>query len=132
MLERLCDTAKEELRLGLVTPAIARQLTRLPMGNQADALHTTREASLTSTELSQVVDLLLANSSGFNLPHSPSRNHQITPHPATNHATTGQKWPPKWLNSRPPSIARSAEGRFVTTERLFCIAISHRGHWHQT
>lgn len=62
MLERLCDTAKEELRLGLVTPAIARQLTRLPMGNQAEALHATREASLTSTELSQVVDLLLASS----------------------------------------------------------------------
>jgi hypothetical protein len=62
MLERLCDEAREELRLGLLSPAIARQLTRLPMGNQSGALHTSREASLTSTELSGVVDLLLASS----------------------------------------------------------------------
>jgi ParB-like nuclease domain len=62
MLERLCSAAQVELRLGLLTPAIARQLTRLPMGNQAATLTTTREASLTSTELSGVVDLLLASS----------------------------------------------------------------------
>ncbi|NJN52326.1 MAG: IS21 family transposase [Gammaproteobacteria bacterium] len=30
VLERLCDAAREELRLGLLTPALARQLTRLP------------------------------------------------------------------------------------------------------
>lgn len=62
MIERLCSSAQEELRLGLLSPALARQLTRLPMGNQAAALTTTREASLTSTELSGVVDLLLASS----------------------------------------------------------------------
>ncbi len=61
MLERLCDAAREELRLGLMTPAIARQLTRLPMGNQAEAQRSSRDASLTSTELSGVVDLLLAS-----------------------------------------------------------------------
>jgi len=62
MLERLCEAAREELRLGLLTPALARQLTRLPMGNQADALQTAREATLTCTELSGVVDLLLSSS----------------------------------------------------------------------
>jgi hypothetical protein len=62
MLERLCEAAREELRLGLLTPAMARQLTRLPRGNQAEALKTAREASLTSRELSGVVDLLLASS----------------------------------------------------------------------
>lgn len=62
MLERLCEAAQEELRLGLLPPAMARQLTRLPMGNQPAALNTCREASLTSTELSGVVDLLLASS----------------------------------------------------------------------
>jgi ParB-like chromosome segregation protein Spo0J len=62
MLERLCEAAREELRLGLLSPAMARQLTRLPMGNQAAALQTCREASLTSTELSGVVGLLLASS----------------------------------------------------------------------
>ena len=62
MLERLCDAAREELRLGLLTPAVARQLTRLPRGNQSGALQAAREASLTSRELSGVVDLLLASS----------------------------------------------------------------------
>lgn len=62
MLERLCDPAREGLRLGLLTPAMARQLTRLPRGNQADALNTAREANLTSRELSGVVDLLLTSS----------------------------------------------------------------------
>lgn len=62
MLERLCEPACEELRLGLLTPAMARQLTRLPRGNQAEALATAREATLTSRELSGVVDLLLASS----------------------------------------------------------------------
>lgn len=62
MLERLCQRAKDELRLGLLMPAIARQLTRLPRGNQEAALQTAREASLTSRELAGVVDLLLASS----------------------------------------------------------------------
>jgi len=62
MLERLCEAARDELRLGLLTPSMARQLTRLPMGNQSEALKTARDASLTSTELSAVVDLLLASS----------------------------------------------------------------------
>jgi len=62
MWERLCEAAVEELRVGLLTPAMARQLTRLPRGNQAAALQTAREASLTSRELSGVVDLLLASS----------------------------------------------------------------------
>jgi len=62
LLERLCEEALSELRLGLLTPSLARQLTRLPMGNQAAALHSAREAALTSTELSGAVDLLLASS----------------------------------------------------------------------
>ncbi len=62
MLERLCEAARDELRLGLLTPAVARQLTRLPRGNQCAALQAARESSLTSRELSGVVDLLLASS----------------------------------------------------------------------
>jgi hypothetical protein len=62
MLEQLCESAKEELRLGVLSPAIARQLTRLPRGNQESALKTTRESSLTCRELAGVVDLLLASS----------------------------------------------------------------------
>lgn len=60
LLEKLCDDAREELKLGLLTPSLARQLTRLPAGNQAEALSAARRASLTSEEVRGVVDLLLA------------------------------------------------------------------------
>jgi hypothetical protein len=56
----LCDDAREELKLGLLTPSLARQLTRLPAGNQVEALSVSRRESLTSDELKGVVDLLLA------------------------------------------------------------------------
>jgi hypothetical protein len=60
LLEKLCDDAREELKLGLLTPSLARQLTRLPAGNQAEALSAARRESLTSEEVRGVVDLLLA------------------------------------------------------------------------
>jgi ParB-like chromosome segregation protein Spo0J len=62
LLEQLAPAVLDELRLGLLSVALARQLVRLPMGNQNDALTTAREASLTSVELRGVVDLLLASS----------------------------------------------------------------------
>jgi ParB-like chromosome segregation protein Spo0J len=58
LLERLCDAAQAELRLGLLSPGLARQLTRLPTGNQAAVLTTARRASLTMAEVQGVVDLL--------------------------------------------------------------------------
>ena len=63
LIERLTEVAQEELRLGLLSPSMARQLTRLPAGNQAEALAAAREASLNSQELAGVVGLLLASSS---------------------------------------------------------------------
>ena len=61
LIEQLAKGPSDELRLGLLTPTFARQLTRLPRGNQAAALQTTRESSLTCRELAGVVDLLLAS-----------------------------------------------------------------------
>jgi ParB-like chromosome segregation protein Spo0J len=58
LLERLCIEAKAELRLGLLPPTLARQLTRLPVGNQAPVLLAARRASLTTQEISGVIDLL--------------------------------------------------------------------------
>lgn len=57
-LERLADEVKAELRLGLVTPSLARQLTRLPVGNQAAVLTTVRREALTALEARGVIDLL--------------------------------------------------------------------------
>ena len=62
LIQRLCDSAREALRLGLLTPTQARHLTRLPRGNQNAALVTATQAALTSRELSDVVDLLCASS----------------------------------------------------------------------
>lgn len=61
LLEQLAEPARDELRLGLLSVSLARQLVRLPMGNQAEALQAVRQASLTSVELRGVVDLLLAS-----------------------------------------------------------------------
>jgi ParB/RepB/Spo0J family partition protein len=58
MLERLCAEAKEELRLGLVSPSLARQLIRLPAGNQPGVLLTVRREALTAEEVQGVVTLL--------------------------------------------------------------------------
>jgi len=62
LIEKLCNEARESLRLGLITPTQARHLTRLPRGNQNAAMQTATHAALTSRELSCMVDLLLASS----------------------------------------------------------------------
>jgi hypothetical protein len=58
LLERLSDEVKEDLRLGLLGPALARQLVRLPAGNQEAVLALTRRQTLTAHEVSGVIDLL--------------------------------------------------------------------------
>jgi len=58
LLERLGVEAQSELRLGLLSPGLARQLTRLPVGNQAAVLSAARRDSLTVVEVQGVVDLL--------------------------------------------------------------------------
>ncbi|MBW2726646.1 MAG: ParB N-terminal domain-containing protein [Deltaproteobacteria bacterium] len=61
LLEKLCEAARQDLQLGLLSPTMARQLVRLPEGNQAEALVAARRESLTSEELRGVVDLLSAS-----------------------------------------------------------------------
>jgi len=58
LLEKLSVAVKEDLRLGLVGPYLARELTRLPTGNQEALLALTRRESLTAQEVSGVIDLL--------------------------------------------------------------------------
>jgi hypothetical protein len=58
LLEKLSVEVKEDLRLGLVGPALARQLTRLPAGNQQAVLALTRRQTLTAQEVSGVIELL--------------------------------------------------------------------------
>lgn len=58
LLEKLSSEVKEDLRLGLLGPALARQLTRLPAGNQQAVLALTRREALTAQEVSGLIDLL--------------------------------------------------------------------------
>lgn len=58
LLERLGEAAQAELRLGLLSPGLARQLTRLPAGNQPAVLAAARRDGLTALEVQGVVDLL--------------------------------------------------------------------------
>jgi hypothetical protein len=61
MMEKLAPAAQEDLQLGLLSPTMARQLTRLPAGNQEEAFVSARTHSLTAAELRGVVELLLAS-----------------------------------------------------------------------
>jgi ParB-like chromosome segregation protein Spo0J len=60
LIEKLGDAAKEELRLGLLSTSSAREVARLPRGNQGAVLDLIRKDALTVRELVGVVDLLLA------------------------------------------------------------------------
>jgi ParB-like chromosome segregation protein Spo0J len=62
LLEKLCPQARQDLQLGLLSASAARQLLRLPHGNQVELLECLQRESLTVAELREVVDLLLAAS----------------------------------------------------------------------
>lgn len=64
LIEKLSEPAKEELKLGLISPYYARQLVRLPHGNQGEMLEVIRREALTVHELEGVVDLLLSAPTG--------------------------------------------------------------------
>ena len=60
LLERLSEECREDLRLGLLSPTMARQLTRLPAGNQIEVVAAARRDNLTVAEIHGVVDLIVA------------------------------------------------------------------------
>jgi ParB-like chromosome segregation protein Spo0J len=59
LVEKLCGAARDDLSLGLLNPSMARELTRLPAGNQDELLIAIRRDGLSTTEVRQVVDLLI-------------------------------------------------------------------------
>lgn len=61
MIEKLSEKSLDDLRLGLVSPAAARQLIRLPAGNQDEILQVAQRESLSCQELQGVVDLWLTS-----------------------------------------------------------------------
>jgi hypothetical protein len=59
LIERLGAKARDDLRVGLLSPTAARQIVRLPQGNQAEVLDAARREALSGAELTGVVDLWL-------------------------------------------------------------------------
>ncbi len=58
LIERLEEAAQAELKVGLLSPTCARQLVRLPPGNQDALLAVIRREALSAHEVAGVVDLL--------------------------------------------------------------------------
>ena len=74
LIERLGAEAREDLRVGLLSPTAARRIVRLPQGNQAEVLAAARREALSGPELAGVVDLWLGSKER-------SQQHYILAHP---------------------------------------------------
>jgi len=87
LVEKLADAARDDLRLGLLSATAARELVRLPAGNQVDLLATLHRDDLTAAEVEGVVDLLLA---------APAQTHQdyilAQPRQALRQARYESRW----------------------------------------
>lgn len=59
LAERLASEIQEDMRLGLLTATGARELARLPRGNQQPAAQVVRDYSLSSRQVGQLVSSLL-------------------------------------------------------------------------
>jgi ParB/RepB/Spo0J family partition protein len=74
LIERLSQKARDDLRVGLLSSTAARQIVRLPQGNQAEVLEATRREALSTAELAGVVQLWLGCSES-------NQQHYILAHP---------------------------------------------------
>jgi ParB-like chromosome segregation protein Spo0J len=64
LLERLGSKARDDLRVGLLSATAARQMVRLPQGNQSEVLDAVRREALSGAELAGLVDLWLGCADG--------------------------------------------------------------------
>jgi ParB-like nuclease domain len=114
LLERLAPAAKEDLRLGLMSVSVARQVVRLPAGNQTEVLQVTRRDGLNAAEVRGVVDLLLAAAS-----REQEEYVLAKPREAVQQAqgTTPRVWDPR-LSVAGNRVARRVVGLLDDLERL--------------
>ena len=71
LLEKLSSEVRGDLEVGVLPPSLARQLLRLPTGNQAEVLASARREALTALEVQGVVDLWLGAAG------QPQRDHVL-------------------------------------------------------
>ena len=58
-MEKLSADVRQDLEVGLLTPTAAREIARLPAGNQSEVVDVSRREALNGEELGGVVRLLL-------------------------------------------------------------------------
>jgi len=123
LIERLGPEAKDELRVGLLCPTAARQIVRLPEGNQPEVLELVRREALSSAELTGVVDLLLK---------CPGRSQQeyVLQHPRECLERAGN---PEEMPSRDPRLSTTGNEVFKRVGILIAMLgrmevwLAHRG-----
>src|SRR5271156_1456837 len=64
LLEKLCVDVRQDLEVGLLTPTAAREIARLPAGNQSEVVDVARREALNGDELAGVVRMLLESGTG--------------------------------------------------------------------
>ncbi len=114
LLERLAAAAKEDLRLGLMSVSVARQVVRLPAGNQAEVLQVTRRDGLNAAEVRGVVDLLLASASREQEEFVLAKPREAL---QQAHGATPRAWDPR-LSVAGNRLARRVAGLLDELERL--------------
>ena len=92
LLEKLADDVRQELEVGLLTPSAAREIARLPAGNQSEIVELSRREALNNEELSGVVRLLLGSTTAEQKTFILTR-----PREALGHATAPERqgWDPR-------------------------------------
>ena len=60
LAERLVDSVQQDMRLGLCSATVAREIVRLPRGNQAMLARVVREHGLTSRQCARLVEVCLS------------------------------------------------------------------------
>ena len=64
LVERLCDSVQQDMRVGLVSATAARELARLPRGNQDEVGRSVRDHGLTSRQTGELCSLYLGAQNG--------------------------------------------------------------------
>jgi len=93
---------------------MARQVVRLPAGNQAEVLHVSRRDGLNAAEVRGVVDLLLASASREQEEYVLAKPREAL---QQAHGTTPRAWDPR-LSVAGNRLARRVAGLLDELERL--------------
>ena len=97
LLEKLCTDVRQDLEVGLLSPTAAREIARLPAGNQSEVVDVTRREALSGEELRGVVRLLLESTT------AEQKMFVLTkPREALGHAGAPEQkgWDPRLSTSR--------------------------------